>query len=491
MNFLLGIIGLFYIGLISLSFILNIEISLDYKINFLLFGVSIIIGIILEYIKNIFLKKQSVTELKYLFLIGIILITIPSISSIDMFSAEKKYHSLKVFDGNISSVNNIAFLSIDKNLALSIGTKKLKYESLDDFVINKSLITLQNINGELTWVLPIDYKSFSTWIKHDFIPGYILISASDVNKKPLFEYKKIKYSKNSYFMESIDRFAYIRSGFKKCETHFEVDDEGNPYYVSLILEHRNGFIGYKVEKVLIINSITGINEILNIKDVIKNYPWIDILISEKNISHEIDWYGLYKLGFIEALLDRTHSSIKTGENLFFSIINGQTMFFSGMEPTQSEYRDLFKKLIVTNLSYGLFIDSKTGKTLKVDLHKNITQKMALTLLKKELNNNLLHTVLPQPLFLDNQFYWGFVIMKDNEFYKIALINGSNKEIFIGDSIKDVLLKINNQQIIVIDNNSNKNVVIDKELYEQLFTKIDEINKIRGEGKYNTEFTPLK
>lgn len=491
MNFLLGIIGLFYIGLISLSFILNIEISLDYKINFLLFGISIIIGIILEYTKNFLFKKKSFIELKYLFIIGVMLITIPSVISIDMFTAQKKYSYLDINDDNISSINNISFLSINKELALSIGNKELKYESLDDFVINKNLITLQNINGELTWALPIDYKSISKWIKHDFIPGYILISASDAQKKPLFVYKKIKYSKNAFFMESIDRFTYIRSGLKKCETHFEIDDEGNPYYISLILDHKDGFVGYSVSNILIVDAITGENEILSAKNVIKKYPWIDILISEKNISHEIDWHGLYKEGFIEALLDRSNSSIKTGENLFFSIINGRTMFFSGMEPTQSEYRDLFKKLIVTNLSYALFVDSKTGKTLKVDLHKNITQKIAISLVTKELNDDSLTIESPQPLFLNNEFYWGFIVIKNNEFYKISIINGINKKVFIGDSIKDVLLKINNQQIIVIDNNSNKNVVIDKELYEQLFTKIDEINKIRGEGKYNTEFTPLK
>ncbi len=100
---------------------------------------------------------------------------------------------------------------------------------------------------------------------------------------------------------NINRLAYIKSGLKLIETHFEINDLGEPYFISLILEPSIVFSGYKTKSVIVTNAQTKEMDFVNNEDIKTKYPWIDNIVSEEKTLELIEWNSLYSLGYLNTL----------------------------------------------------------------------------------------------------------------------------------------------------------------------------------------------
>ena len=151
-------------------------------------------------------------------------------------------------------------------------------------------------------VIPLQYAGFFKWInnRNEGIPSYITVDMTSQKTEIHRLENGMNYSPSGYFEDDLMRylrFKYPTSMFG--EPVFEIDDEGNPYWVVPQLEHRVGLFGGKdVKGIVTVDAINGDVIQYSIDDVpesIDNVYPTDILINLYNN------YGKYQDGFLNSI----------------------------------------------------------------------------------------------------------------------------------------------------------------------------------------------
>lgn len=208
-------------------------------------------------------------------------------------------------------------------------------------------MTLQNLNGSFTinggkkltfendpvWVAPLEHSSFFKWCSNDETPGYMLVYASDptktyliteVNSQPL----KLRYLESGCFGDDIERHirtnGYMSQGL--TEHNFEIDPDGQPYWVLCNYGPTIAMGGYDAKGVVTVNIQSGeINQY-----TIENAPqWIDHIQPQEFVEKQVRYWGEYKLGWWNSVFAQKEVQLPTpGMVLVYS--NGQSYWYTGI-----------------------------------------------------------------------------------------------------------------------------------------------------------------
>ncbi|OIQ22572.1 MAG: hypothetical protein BM557_00875 [Flavobacterium sp. MedPE-SWcel] len=236
------------------------------------------------------------------------IIVVPLITSAPMFYS-KDYRELvgEVKDGKEIS-DHIAPLAInkvrvvDRRLAYLLGEKILGSDPALGSKTELGHFTVQKVGDELYWVAPLLHTGFFKWLNNsEGTDGYVLVSATNerdvqlvqsINGKPL----KIKYQSEAFFMDQMKRYLYF-NGYATTgleDYTFEIDDEGNPYWVVTKFEKRIGFGGSDAVGVVVLDAQNG-----DIKEyTIENTPeWIDRIQPQEFVEDQLNNWGEYVHGY--------------------------------------------------------------------------------------------------------------------------------------------------------------------------------------------------
>lgn len=123
---------------------------------------------------------------------------------------------------------------------------------------------LQEINNHFYYVVSLKPSSFSSFGNHgSIIPGYILIDAENTGVNPqVFDGFEMRYVPGAYWNRQLERYIYFnhladdRGVIDEVGT-LEIDDNGGVHYTVSILEHRIGYTGNVLDRILDINPETG------------------------------------------------------------------------------------------------------------------------------------------------------------------------------------------------------------------------------------------
>ena len=181
---------------------------------------------------------------------------------------------------------------VDENMAIRIMDKKLGDLPSIGSQFEIGTPVLQKVKTKLYWVAPLEYNSFFRYLFTNGSPAYVMVSASDPNDAKLVDNLHMKYLDSAYFFSNIQNYSYFLGNMTKGLTDytFEIDDEGNPYWVVSIYSNQIGFEGQNIEGAMVINAQTG--EIKNY--TLKNLPeWVDRVQSDKIIKNQIEYWGSY------------------------------------------------------------------------------------------------------------------------------------------------------------------------------------------------------
>ncbi|WP_141213390.1 hypothetical protein [Janthinobacterium sp. PC23-8] len=160
----------------------------------------------------------------------------------------------------------------------------------------------QLVRDKLVWVAFLEHSGFFKWFADGATPGYLVVSAHDpadvklvmeLDGKPL----KMRFLQSAYFGDYVERHAYLSGNFTVGLTDFEpeIDDDGVPYYVGTVYEHRVGFSGSESSGIITVNAVTG---------VVKRYKmgtepaWVDRIQAEEFILEQMQDRGEYVHGYI-------------------------------------------------------------------------------------------------------------------------------------------------------------------------------------------------
>lgn len=225
------------------------------------------------------------------------------------------------FTSQIEHIDLKQLPTIDKEVAYKLADKKLgEIPSLGSQVTIGNLV-LQNINGELYYVAPLEHSTLFKWFTNrEGTPGYIKVSAtneSDVKLVTEVDGKelKIKYLESSYLLSDLERAAYFRD-MKAGHTDytFELDDSGRPYWVITRYDNGVGISEAKATGALVIDAQTGESEVYDIE----NTPeWIDRIQPDRYIKSYVDKWGELVHGIFN-FSDKDKLKSTEGMNLIFN-----------------------------------------------------------------------------------------------------------------------------------------------------------------------------
>ncbi len=240
--------------------------------------------------------------------LSLIYIGTMSLAGMAIFRAEK-YHKLigevkdgKSFSADVSPVSPDKIRIVDKGVAHRLGDKVLGEEPALGSQVYIGEFQIQKVRDELYWVAPLEHSGFFKWLSNKKgTHGYIMVSATnerdvklvrEVNGKPV----QIKYQMGGWFGDYLPRHLYFNGYFYEGLTDytFEIDDEGNPYWVVAIFRHEIGFSGNDAYAIAVVNASTG--EIK--KYTAENAPeWIDRIQPKEFVQNQLYYWGEYVHGF--------------------------------------------------------------------------------------------------------------------------------------------------------------------------------------------------
>jgi len=237
-------------------------------------------------------------------LFGIVLLpfitTTPMIHS-GMYRSLMSEPVVSEFSADTAPIDPKQVRIVDEDVAWLLAEKRLGEHPALGSQVDLGRMDVQLVNGKLYWVGPLNHSGFFKWWNSEGTPGYIMVSATneqdvrlvqEVNGKAI----RLKYNLGSYFGDYPERHLYS-NGYMTRPLHsfsFEIDDEGNPFYVATIYEKRVGYSGKDAVGVVILDPQTGEHNEYSID----NAPvWVDRIHPEQFIESQLNYWGKYIHGW--------------------------------------------------------------------------------------------------------------------------------------------------------------------------------------------------
>lgn len=158
----------------------------------------------------------------------------------------------------------------------------------------------QVVNGELVWVGVLEHSGFFAWWRNRATPGYVVVSATDVQRlrvvreldgQPL----KLRYLNSAYWQDLLPRHAYFKGGLRHRlgQAIPELDERGRPFMVVPLIRHEIGLAGPVVDAVLLIDMQTGAVQ----RHAVDAVPdWVDNVQPERLVYRRLEDWGRYHSG---------------------------------------------------------------------------------------------------------------------------------------------------------------------------------------------------
>lgn len=212
-----------------------------------------------------------------------------------------------VFTEDVSPVNVDKIRIVDKDMAKKLGDKKLGEIPAIGSISKVGDYAIQSVKGELYWVAPLVHRDIIKWITNlDGTNGYIMVSATnpqDVRLVQSLDGKQIKivYQEDAYFLQDLHRHIYLNGvvNYGMTEFTFEIDDNGRPYWVVSLYEHKIGYGGANAVGTAIVDAQTGKVKVYSLEDTPK---WVDRIQPESFVVDQIRDWGLYVNGFLNSVI---------------------------------------------------------------------------------------------------------------------------------------------------------------------------------------------
>ncbi len=273
-------------------------------------------------------------------LIAVVIIVLKMVGGLigaEIFNASRYRDLIVIEEGDFSE--DIAQLSmdqipvVDRDTAMRLGQRQLGTipDLVSQFEISADYTQI-NVGEKPTRVTPLIYADFFKWLgnRDSGIPGYIVVDmvTQDTELVRLPEGKGILYSESEYFMRNINRylrFSYPTKIFG--EVLFEIDDEGNPYWVAPCMEYRIGlWSGIDVKGAVLVKADTGESVYYDVTEIPQ---WVDRVYESNRIIEQLNWNGKYQEGFINAYFGQRNVRQAT-EGYNYIAVDDDVYMYTGM-----------------------------------------------------------------------------------------------------------------------------------------------------------------
>lgn len=282
--------------------------------------------------------------------IGLIIIINVVLSPMFM---SKKYASRIIikedtdFITDVSQVNINQLPLLDKDSSSKLGDRVMGQmpEMVSQYYVS-DLYTQINYNDNIVRVTPLEYNGLFKYFKNKKkgVTGYITVNSVNGEANLVKVEKGMKYMPSAYFGKNLQRhlrFKYPTYIFGS--ESFEIDNEGNPYWIAPVMKYVGIGLRREVKGVVILDPVTGDSDYYDVKDV---PTWVDHVYDADLIIEQTDDWGVYKEGFLNSLFSQTNV-VKTTEGYNYTVMNDDVYLYTGITSVSSDEANI--GFILTNM----------------------------------------------------------------------------------------------------------------------------------------------
>ncbi len=157
-------------------------------------------------------------------------------------------------------------------------------------------------NGSPKKVSALVYAGFFKWLsnKAEGVPGYVVVDPVSMSASYTECGEGMIYVPSAYFLQNAARHIYLNyPTLITGNLHFEIDEDGNPYYVTTVYKKTIGlFDGQVVDGIILLDPVTGETVRYAVADV---PAWVDVVYDGDVICTYYNWKGALQNGFVNSL----------------------------------------------------------------------------------------------------------------------------------------------------------------------------------------------
>jgi len=246
--------------------------------------------------------------LPYLIPLGILLVLgISALFCSPAFNATRYASILPVTESDFAadlseSVGTDSIALMDTASAQMLGDREIG--SLSEVVSQYDVswdYTQIDRGGKPIKVAALDYAGFFKWVNNSQtgVQGYVTVDPVSMSAS-FHRCEGMKYVPSAYLMEDAWRHLWFRYPTLMMDNlHFEVDEEGKPYYIASVIDKSIGlFGGHTVVGCIVLDPVTGETTRYAVEEIPR---WVDVVFHGNLICEQYNWHGLYQNGFFNSL----------------------------------------------------------------------------------------------------------------------------------------------------------------------------------------------
>lgn len=399
-----------------------------------------------------------------------LLIAIPAVLgffSQPLFRAKSYATLIPVEDANFAdSVKEMSYDKVpvvDREAAAIIGARQMGsvQEVVSQFEINENYTQI-NIKNVPVRVSPLAYSDIVKYFINsgNGIPYYVKVDMATQEADLIKLANPLKYSKSDILMRDITRHNRFNHPTKMFgETNFEVDDNGNGYYITSVLTRRIGFFGgTDVKGAIVTNGANGESQYYDIANVPN---WVDRVYPADLIVQQLDFRGMYTNGFFNSIIGQRNVT-RTTQGYNYVPLNDDIYLFTGVTSIRSDSSNL-----------GFYFVNLRTKEAKFFSVPSADEVSAMNSAAGQIQEKNYSPAFPVLLNIKNRPTYLIGLKDASGLAKMfALVDAENyQQVIVGNTVQEVIAQYNlrtdtsnqpgadaNEKTIVVD--EVQNVVID-------------------------------
>ena len=170
------------------------------------------------------------------------------------------------------------------------------------------------------------------------IPGYVLVDPVKNEADYVKLEKPIQYSSSAYFGKNLQRhvqLSYPTYDFNGY--YFELDNEGNPYYICPVLKRNAGLFGAKdVKGIVLCDPCNGDCEYMDLGDIPN---WVDRVYDGDLLCDRYNWYGMLSGGFINSKIGNKGCKVTT-DDYGYKVMDGDVWVYTGVTSVNGDQSNI-------------------------------------------------------------------------------------------------------------------------------------------------------
>ncbi len=235
------------------------------------------------------------------------------------------------FSQDIAELSTSQIPVVDKDTAERLGARKIGevVDLVSQFNVS-SYYSQINYKDKPYRVSPLEYAGLLKWIsnKDDGIPYYVSIDMATQQTELVKLDEGMKYSPSEYFGRDLTRHIRFANPTKLLgDLSFEIDDNGQPFWVMSYYTYTIGIVGGKdIAGVIVVDAISGEMNDYPARDIPQ---WIDRAYSADLVIEQANNWGSLANGFMNSLFVQK-GVVVTTEGYNYIAVDGDVWLYTGI-----------------------------------------------------------------------------------------------------------------------------------------------------------------